>query len=379
MRGLAQLAFDASPQIEESRNMFGSLTTGGGRWGVCAWLAVGSALAQPTQSDKAAADALFDAARSLMEQGNFREACPKLADSQRLDPGIGTLLNLGRCYVGNGQTASAWTTYREAAARARAEGQSEREALARQEASRLEPKLTRVVIHVSEAAVQAGVTVIRDGQELPKGLWGVPLPVDPGEHTLEASAPGKVSQSAKFNAVGEGVTIPVRVPPLTDAEAPVATPVRAAAPAPAAPPPPAAPASGPAPTSPGVAAADTGAAANTQRVLGYVAGGLGVAGLAVGGAFMLVGNGHNNDAKQICKGMEDACPPDQLDEWESKTDAAKRNFSISYVAYGVGGALLVTSAVLLLTADSDAATASGLRVVGGVTPQAGVLGLEGRF
>src|SRR5271154_1822433 len=77
-------------------------------------LAPGSAHADGASS-KAAAQALFEEARQLMIDGKFGEACPKLEESERLDPGAGTLLNLGHCYEKNGQTASAWVTYKDAA------------------------------------------------------------------------------------------------------------------------------------------------------------------------------------------------------------------------------------------------------------------------
>ena len=128
------------------------------------WLVLSALAAAPHalgQDNKAAAEALFDDAKKLMAAKHYAEACPKFADSQRLDPGVGTLLNLGLCYKQNGQTASAWSSYREAASLARSEGQSDREDLARQEAANLEPQLTKLVIEVpKDTAAIAGLEKI---------------------------------------------------------------------------------------------------------------------------------------------------------------------------------------------------------------------------
>ena len=59
-------------------------------------------------SNKAAAEALFSEGRSLASAGKCDEAIPKFQASQKLDPGIGTLLNLADCYEKVGRTASAW-------------------------------------------------------------------------------------------------------------------------------------------------------------------------------------------------------------------------------------------------------------------------------
>src|SRR6188508_1232334 len=75
------------------------------------------------ESRRAAAEALFIEGRRLVAEGKTAEGCAKFAESQALDPGVGTLLNLARCYERIGRTASAWTTYREAASRAQAAGQ----------------------------------------------------------------------------------------------------------------------------------------------------------------------------------------------------------------------------------------------------------------
>src|SRR5687768_7618823 len=87
------------------------------------WLASGLAAGA---SDKAAAEALFDQGVRLMKQNNFADACPKLEESDRIDPAVGTLLYLGECYERVGKTASAWATFREAASIANNSNQADR-------------------------------------------------------------------------------------------------------------------------------------------------------------------------------------------------------------------------------------------------------------
>lgn len=164
------------------------------------------------ERDKSAADALFDAARELMDAKDYESACPKLKDSHALDPAIGTLLNLGLCYKSAGKTASAWTTYREAAAMARRDAQSDREELARAEVKDLEKILTKLVIEVTpEASALPQLTISRDGNVLPQSMWGVAMAVDPGNVVVEAAAPGYTSRKATVRAAGQGRTLSFRV------------------------------------------------------------------------------------------------------------------------------------------------------------------------
>src|SRR5690349_10323293 len=145
------------------------------RWAACALLVTfgGTPLARAqSAADKATAEALFDEGKRLMAAKQYAQACPKLSDSQRLDPGVGTLLNLALCFKSNGQTASAWSTYREAAAQAHAAHADDREELARTEASALEPTLTRLILEVTpEAANTPGLEIKRNGAVVPSGLW----------------------------------------------------------------------------------------------------------------------------------------------------------------------------------------------------------------
>src|SRR5262245_30710139 len=123
----------------------------------------GSALAQPSADTRAAAAALFEDGRRLMGEGKFAEACPKLEESQRMDPGMGTLYNLATCWEQTNRTASAWVGYRDVAAAALAAGQSDREKVARGKAAALEPRLMRLKITVHPDVAHGGAEVKRDG------------------------------------------------------------------------------------------------------------------------------------------------------------------------------------------------------------------------
>jgi hypothetical protein len=50
------------------------------------------ALAAPSAVDRTMAQSLFEDARRSMSEGNYAAACPKLEESNRLDPSGGTLL-----------------------------------------------------------------------------------------------------------------------------------------------------------------------------------------------------------------------------------------------------------------------------------------------
>lgn len=304
-------------------------------------------------TDKAAAEALFEEGKKLREQKRYSEACPKLADSQRLDPAVGTLLNLGLCYKEAGQTASAWSTYREAAALAAASKQADREQLARDEATALETKLTKLVIEVTpEVAKIPGVEVKRDGAIVPQGLWGVAAPVDPGVRSIDVTAPGKKPLHMDARAEGAGATAKVVVSALEDDPNAAAAPVAVAGTQTSAPP-------------AGTPAAPVDQGKNTgqgQRIIGLAVGGLGVVGLVVGGVFTLKAKSENDEALEICSDDSEPCTSEDIDDHDDLVEEAKASQLNSYVGYGLGGVGIVAGAVIFLTAPKAEKQSSRFRV-----------------
>ena len=166
-----------------------------------ALLSAGGALGQPnTPQNKTMAEALFREGKRLMDEGRYPDACPKLAESYRLDPATGALLATALCYERAGRLASAWAAYTEAAARAKQEGSVDREEIARAKATDLEPKLAKLVIELEPGASVPGLSVSRDGVAVGEGVYGMALPVDPGPHVVEAQAPGRKPFSAHNQA-----------------------------------------------------------------------------------------------------------------------------------------------------------------------------------
>ncbi|APR77729.1 Hypothetical protein A7982_03076 [Minicystis rosea] len=172
--------------------------------------------------DRAAADTLFREGRALVKQGKYADGCPKLAASQKLDPAIGTLLALGDCYELAGQTASAWATFNDAGAMARKAGDQRRGDEAARRAGLLEPKLSKLVIEIAPDARAEGLEVRRNGKTIDTALLGAAIPIDPGEQTIEATAPNRKPWVTKVQVEAKPGAVTVRVPALAVAPAEVA-------------------------------------------------------------------------------------------------------------------------------------------------------------
>jgi serine/threonine-protein kinase len=164
-------------------------------------------------SDARIAQALFDEARALMAQKRYAEACPKLEESQRRDPGGGTLLNLALCREAEGKTATAYVTFTETLSLATRDGRRDRQEIARTHMAALQPSLPRLTVDVQAGAVIDGLAIALDGAPLPKAAWSVAMPVDPGAHTVSAAAPGRAGWEATITVLG-GEKKAVSVPPL---------------------------------------------------------------------------------------------------------------------------------------------------------------------
>lgn len=318
------------------------------------------AAAQASASDKAAAEALFDQGVRLMKQNSFADACPKLEESNRIDPGVGTLLYLGECYERTGKTASAWATFREAASLANTSGQADRARTASARAQELEPKLSRLAVELApEVANISGVVVRRGNQRIDPSLYATPLPVDPGEYRIEVTAPGYEPWSAPITVAAGGASASVRVPGLIKSTA--------------APVPPSATQDAQQQAADKHESPNKSKGISTQQTMGLVVGGVGLIGVGLGTYFGVRAISKNGDAEKLCP------EPGPCNDAEgvALTDTAKESATASNIAFIAGGVLVATGAVLYLTGGKK--NADRMALVPLLGPGSAAASLSGRF
>ena len=170
------------------------------------------------QASTGFAEALFDEGVKLMQGGNYTEACPKLAESHRLDPASGTLYNLSICLEKEGKVASAVMAFEESIARSIKDGNKERESLARERLAQLKPQVSRVVVRIGpKIAGLVGLDVRFDGASVRRQAWGIEVPMDPGLHVLTVGAQGKREARREVDVNRPGEVFALALDSLEDA------------------------------------------------------------------------------------------------------------------------------------------------------------------
>ena len=328
--------------------------------------------------DEAAAETFFQEGLAAMKRNDYPVACEAFAQSNKADPSPGTQINLAVCFEKQKKWASAWTWYRSAVGLAQQRGQGDREKLAEESAARLKPQLHYIVVSVKEPLTD--LVVKRDGVEVTIALAGkeVPLPIDPGEHTIEVAARGKKPWSKVFQIADNASTDRIEVPKLEDA--PIDDKAAGAGSA------------GGAHTEyrPPVVVTSDGSG---QRTVGIIVGSAGIlAGLAAVGVFLHAKNEESARDEQraaantlLPPGATTPAPPNQSEfdarnkSADSHHDAAKQNQLISIILAGSGVVLVGVGAVLFFTAPKSSEKTATTRVLPLAGPGFAGLGLGGTF
>ena len=278
--------------------------------------------------DPAAAVELFQQGREALEAGDFDVACSRFAESQRFDPRVGTLLNLGHCEEARGHLADAFGYWQQAVHLAESTSDPRLEE-ASQRLHKCEARVPRLVLELSSRAPET-VEIRRDGVTVARGVMGVALPVNPGGHTVLVSCPGHAARSYEFQ-LSEGETKTLELEP--GAAVKVDTPKPDSRPSPKPPQPP------PKKQLPPVSSS------SNSRDWGYVLTAVGLAGVTVGAATGLMLMSKDDTIDEHCN-ADKRCDEEGA---EAASDASTLepinlvSWSVGIVGLGAGGYLLLTA------------------------------------
>jgi tetratricopeptide (TPR) repeat protein len=293
----------------------------------------GRALADP--ADATEAGRIFLQGRDLAKAGHYDEACALFARSYELDPALGTAVNLADCYERQGHLRRAWELF-DAAARGSQDVPS-RARFARDRADALVARLAAVTVRLADP--EAAGLGVRIGDRVAAPAAEIHDLVEPGDVVVVATVPGRPVFKTVLHAEA-GVTTAVEIPAFA---------------------------------APGIA---TPVATRRRRSRIYLAGGLGVAGVAGLGSSL----GFALSARAIYDGAFDhdcthaahgaACNAQgkaTIDRADARADLATR--------LAIAGAVLVAAgATVFVTAPRDAIQIAPL-----ATEHALGLAASGRF
>jgi hypothetical protein len=307
------------------------------------------------------AEQAFRDGKRLMSDKRFAEACDAFATSQRLEQNIATLMSLADCREKNGQIATAWGLFLEAEQKTRSAADLQdlhQTADARSVA--LESRLSYITINVPDESRLKGLVVYRDDEPIDPGLWNRAVPVDGGQHRVEAKAPGHEPWLTLVQVAAEKDRQAVEVPRFKDLPAlvkPVAKSPSTVEPEPLPLPP-----------------APEGKKLTPKRKVAVGVGAAGVVALGVGVVFWNKADGLESDARELCPPTN--CSITDADAANDINDDARGKAMIGNIAFGAGLAAVVAGGMLWYVGGPP--TTSGVAIhpqVGGVTG----LALTGAF
>lgn len=257
------------------------------------------------------------------------DPCAKEAGRHVVQATGESLAALARCHEREGRSASAWAEYLDAATMAQREKRPDVASSAKQRARALEKTLSTLAVRVPAHADLRSLEVRRDGVLLDRAAWGTPAPVDPGEHEVVATAPGKKPWTTVVVVNRDKHAAFVDVGPFDDDDA-IAT------------------SADPTSTTSTDHATVQRGGGSAQRTVGLALAGLGLAGVGVGAYFGVQTLDRSDAARQACPSSpcSDRAGVDLNEE-------AKRSGLLSTVGFAVGGAALITGAVLFFTAPKS--------------------------
>lgn len=320
------------------------------RWSLaaplCAALVVGSSAAHG-QTAQAKAEKLFNEAVELSEARKFEEACPLLAESQKLDPTPGTLFALADCERVTNAIASSVAHFKEYLAEYDAmkpavkRRHDQRAKLTKGYLAELEPKVPTLKLTFPAGAPE-GLVVTRNGVAVGQTLLDRDMPLNPGEQVIVVKVPGRQDAEERITlAPGDKKVVKLAAGAALVAEAP---------------------------------ADDGKRASNPRKTAAVVLLGVGAAGLALGGVMGGLAVGQKGVVDEHCNGLD-------CDQVGMDAVSSGRTFgNMSTIGLAAGGAIAAAGAVILLTAPkSKPKTGFVTRFGGNAFVGGAFLSIDGEF
>lgn len=299
---------------------------------------------EDSATETAAARTLAVDGLKLAQAGKCQEAIPKLERAEKLHHSAIVLSRLGECQVSEGKLVEGTEMLRKVLREPLPANPSPALSKAYERAQTVldsaKPKIAGLTVSIAvPPGAELRLTV--DGSVVANTLVDSELPADPGDHVVEASAPGYLKASARVtlgSADKKTVTLKLEADPNAPAPAvnpgPEANPGTAQQAAPVA----AAAAVAPPPEAPHK---------SPNRVPAFISWGVGLAGVGVGTAFGVMAMKDKQNLEGQCP--NNSCPPSRSGD----VDSAKQKGNISTIAFAVGGAGLVLGTVLYFTLGSS--------------------------
>lgn len=269
-----------------------------------------SRAAEPSNAALSAARQKFQKALALQTGGDWAGALTLLKEVAEVKTTPQVLFNIALCEENLGQLVAALGDYELAATDAREASLSLVETEAVERLEQLRVRIPRLRVERGKGASRASVSL--GGVALGESALGKDMPVDPGTHEIRASAPGQ-EPFVREVRLAEGGRATVTVEFAAKQPAPVVV-------------------------------EEPSEGSSAQRVLGWVSGGVGLAGLSAAGVFYGLRYDAQKELDDLCPSRT-ACPA---------TGREVQNRGRDYTTYGnlalgVGIAGVATAAVLWLT------------------------------
>ena len=300
-------------------------------------------------ADVAAARDLAIEGLKLADAGQCAPAIDRLSRAEKLHHAPIVLGRLGECEITMGKIVDGTEDLRRLLREPMPSSPTPAltKALERAQSTLDQAKGRIALLNISVKEPATDVTVLVDGQLVPSAMFDRGRPTDPGEHRVEATAPGFLKASRVVNlAPGEKQDLSFKLiaapdAPTNSAPVPVAAGATKVSAAPRVPPQKRLDSATNQPTS-------TDAATESPSYApSYVLWSVGAASAAVGGVFGYLALKGKQDLDKSCQ--NDACPSSS----KSQLDSARRNATVSTVLLAAGGGLLaVGTVVYFLTGTS---------------------------